>query len=82
MEQSKCHQDPETEYLISCSYLESYNEEIRDLLAVDTKKKLDLKEDPNKGVHVKSLSVEVVGDVAGINAVMEKGFGQRTVGVY
>ncbi len=34
------------------SYLEIYNEEIRDLLGKDTKKKLDLKEHPERGVYV------------------------------
>mmetsp|Transcript_27270 Transcript_27270/g.56059 ORF Transcript_27270/g.56059 Transcript_27270/m.56059 type:complete len:966 (-) Transcript_27270:197-3094(-) len=72
--------DPETEYLIRCSYLEIYNEEIRDLLGDDTKAKLDLKEDPDKGVHVKGLTDKVVGDVKGINDVMDAGFSNRTVG--
>ena len=39
-------------YLVMASYLEIYNEEIRDLLGSDVKKKLDLKEHPDKGVYV------------------------------
>ena len=39
-------------YLVLASYLEIYNEEIRDLLGEDVKKKLDLKEHPDKGVYV------------------------------
>ena len=39
-------------YLVLASYLEIYNEEIRDLLGTDAKKKLDLKEHPDKGVYV------------------------------
>ena len=39
-------------YLVHASYLEIYNEEIRDLLSKDVKKKLDLKEHPDKGVYV------------------------------
>ena len=39
-------------YLVHAAYLEIYNEEIRDLLGNDTKKKLDLKEHPDKGVYV------------------------------
>ena len=39
-------------YLVHASYLEIYNEEIRDLLGTDAKKKLDLKEHPDKGVYV------------------------------
>lgn len=39
-------------YLVLASYLEIYNEEIRDLLGNDTKKRLDLKENPDTGVYV------------------------------
>ena len=44
-------------YLVHASYLEIYNEEIRDLLGDDIKKKLDLKEHPERGVYVKVISV-------------------------
>lgn len=33
-------------FLVRCSYVEIYNEEIRDLLGNDPDKKLDLKENP------------------------------------
>ena len=39
-------------FLVFASYLEIYNEQIRDLLSEDTKKKLELKEHPDKGVYV------------------------------
>lgn len=39
-------------FLIHASYLEIYNEEIRDLLGKDVKAKLELKEHPEKGVYV------------------------------
>ena len=39
------------EFLVRCSYLEIYNEEIRDLLSKDPKAKCELKEDPSKGVY-------------------------------
>jgi hypothetical protein len=39
-------------FLVHASYLEIYNEEIRDLLGKDCKKKLDLKEHPDKGVYI------------------------------
>lgn len=47
-----------------------YNEEVRDLLAVggagDKRDKLELKEDPNKGVYVKVCTVHShLGRVAG-----------------
>ena len=39
-------------YLVHASYLEIYNEEIRDLLGSDCKRKLELKENPERGVYV------------------------------
>jgi len=42
-------------YLVHASYLEIYNEEIRDLLGKDVKHKLDLKEHPDKGVYVQGM---------------------------
>lgn len=39
-------------YLVHASYLEIYNEEIRDLLSSDIKQKLELKERPDGGVFV------------------------------
>ena len=68
------------EFLVRCSYLEIYNEEIRDLLGDDPKARCELKEDPNKGVYVKGLSNVVVNDEATINKVMEKGLKHRTTG--
>ena len=46
------------EYLVRCSFLEIYNEEIRDLLGEQEDsngkaKKYVLKEDPQKGIYVK-----------------------------
>ena len=43
-----------SKYLVHASYLEIYNEEIRDLLGKDIKQKLDLKENPDKGIYVQS----------------------------
>ncbi|GMH91959.1 hypothetical protein TL16_g12208 [Triparma laevis f. inornata] len=67
------------EFLVRCSYLEIYNEDIRDLLGKDPNKKLELKEDPNKGVYTKDLTCTVVSDEESINLVMEKGLKERTV---
>ena len=42
-------------FLVRCSYLEIYNEDIRDLIG-NNEKKLELKEDPNRGLFVKDLT--------------------------
>ena len=49
-----------TNFLIQCSYLELYNEEVRDLLAKNNKQKLDIREDPETGFYVQDLSHWVV----------------------
>jgi len=72
--------DTTKQYLIQGAYIEIYNEEVRDLLGSDTKAKLDLKEDPDRGVYVKGLSMHVVKDVQSINTLMEKGNKNRTTG--
>ena len=44
------------QFLVRASYLEIYNEEVRDLLAKDPKNRLDLKENVDSGVYVKDLT--------------------------
>lgn len=66
--------------LVRASYLEIYNEEIRDLLSKDPKQSLDLKENVDSGVYVKSLTAQVVKDAAEIDHVMQTGKKNRSVG--
>lgn len=68
------------EALVRASYLELYNEEIRDLLGADPKAKLELKETPDKGVFVKDLRSVVVDSVEAIDALMTQGNAVRTTG--
>lgn len=65
---------------MQASYLEIYNEEIRDLLGVDTKRKLELKESPDSGVYVCNLSMHIVNDVRSCEKIMEDGWKNRSVG--
>ncbi|XP_032969577.1 kinesin-like protein KIF17 isoform X2 [Rhinolophus ferrumequinum] len=69
-----------TKFLVRASYLEIYNEDVRDLLGADTKQKLELKEHPEKGVHVKGLSMHTVHSVAQCERIMETGWKNRSVG--
>jgi len=68
------------QYLVRASYLEIYQEEIRDLLAKDQKKKLDLKERPDTGIYVKDLQSFVTKSVKEIEHVMNVGNQNRAVG--
>ncbi|KAG1656085.1 Osmotic avoidance abnormal protein 3 [Nymphon striatum] len=69
-----------SKYLVHSSFLEIYNEEIRDLLGKDNKKKLELKEHPEKGVYIPGLSVHAVHNVLECEAIMKKGWSNRSVG--
>ncbi len=61
-------------FLIRCSYLEIYNEEVYDLL-IDNKKnlppvKLEIKENPDKGIFVKDLQQIIVKSIPELEALM------------
>eukprot|EP00879_Flechtneria_rotunda_P017610 GHRR01018460.1.p1 GENE.GHRR01018460.1~~GHRR01018460.1.p1 ORF type:complete len:226 (+),score=37.47 GHRR01018460.1:223-900(+) len=61
----------DTQYLVRASFLEIYNEEIRDLLSKNPKDKLELKEHKDSGVYVKNLNAFVVKSVPEIRNVLE-----------
>lgn len=68
------------QFLVRASFLEIYMEEIRDLLAKDQSRRLELKEKPDSGVYVKDLSSFVTKNVAEIEQVMNVGNQNRSVG--
>ncbi|XP_063957027.1 kinesin-like protein KIF17 isoform X1 [Lytechinus pictus] len=67
-------------YLVRASYLEIYNEEIRDLLGKDAKARLELKEHPDRGVYVKDLTMHIVHNTRECEQIMELGWKNRSVG--
>jgi len=69
----------EKRFLLHCSYLEIYNEAIHDLLDYAEDKKLELKEDPSRGIYVKGLINVVVKSVEDIERTMERGTSNRHV---
>jgi len=56
--------DSSKQFMVRCSYLEIYNEEIRDLLARDPEKHLELREDAEHTVYVKELTTITVKTAA------------------
>ena len=68
------------QYLVRASYLEIYNEQIRDLLSKNPENSLDLKENVDTGVYVKDLSTFVVKNATEIDHVMQAGKKNRSVG--
>jgi len=67
-------------YMVRASFLEIYNEEIRDLLGKDHTKKLDLRETVEKGVYVQGLTQFTVSGVAELETVLSVGNKNRSVG--
>jgi len=70
----------DSRFLVRVSYLEIYNEEVRDLLGKDQKKRLHLKERPDVGVYVKDLSTFVVNNADDMDRIMTIGHKNRSVG--
>ena len=71
---------PGKQFLVRASYIEIYNEEVRDLTSDNPKLRCELKEDKDKGVYIKGLNNVEVKDEAELEAVMTKGNSNRTVG--
>lgn len=67
-------------FLIRCSYLEIYNENVRDLLGKNIDAKLDIKEHPDKGVYVMGLTTCIVKTITEIEKFMDHGNSLRMVG--
>jgi hypothetical protein len=67
---------PNREFLLRVSYIEIYNENIRDLLAGDNKT-LKIREDLERGVFVDELKEEIVVSAAQVLQLMEMGEGRK-----
>ena len=66
-------------FLVRCSFVEIYNEEVRDLL-VTKSTKLDIREDPKKGTFVKDLTYVTLKDTQDIQKCLDRGNKNRHVG--
>eukprot|EP00927_Polykrikos_kofoidii_P082092 TRINITY_DN8067_c0_g1_i1.p1 TRINITY_DN8067_c0_g1~~TRINITY_DN8067_c0_g1_i1.p1 ORF type:complete len:829 (-),score=268.13 TRINITY_DN8067_c0_g1_i1:193-2679(-) len=66
-------------YLVRGSFLEIYNEEIRDLLSRNPKERCELKDSATSGVYVKDLSAFVVKTKEEMEQVLEAGLNNRSV---
>lgn len=75
---SKCQGNQK--FLVRVSYMEIYNEEVRDLLGKELNKSLEVKERTDIGVFVKDLSGFVVNNAADLENIMKLGNRNRAVG--
>ena len=75
----KIGQDNTGTYLVKMSYLEIYNEQVKDLL-VDNLNPLIIMEDPIKGIMVPGLSEYVISDPKTLMSHIMKGNQRRAIG--
>mmetsp|Transcript_59860 Transcript_59860/g.147054 ORF Transcript_59860/g.147054 Transcript_59860/m.147054 type:complete len:2082 (-) Transcript_59860:233-6478(-) len=74
---SQIQQEQDRMFLVRVSFLEIYNEEVRDLLSSDTSQTLQIREDPRRGVFVQSVE-EVVTDFETLLGILIRGDKSRT----
>ncbi|KAG6011138.1 hypothetical protein E4U54_008270 [Claviceps lovelessii] len=72
-------QDKTTKCTVEVSYLEIYNERVRDLLNPTTKGNLKVREHPSTGPYVEDLAKLVVGSFQEVENLMDEGNKARTV---
>ncbi|PNS18184.1 Kinesin-like protein unc-104 [Sphaceloma murrayae] len=72
-------QDPNLTCTVEVSYLEIYNERVRDLLNPSTKGNLKVREHPSTGPYVEDLAKLVVRSFSEIENLMDEGNKARTV---
>ena len=75
----KIQSDGVTKCTVEVSYLEIYNERVRDLLNPSTKGNLRVREHPSTGPYVEDLAKLVVGGFQEIEHLMDEGNKARTV---
>ena len=67
-----------TKYRVEVSYLEIYNERVKDLLQKNSTHNLKVREHPTQGPYVQDLSKHLVGEYLEILRLMEQGNNLRT----
>lgn len=63
----------EESFVVTVTYLEIYNEEVRDLLSIDPNKKLAIRERCDVGVYVKDLMGFTVDSIESITELLNRG---------
>lgn len=70
---------PGVQFLVRASFLELYNEEVRDLLSKNFKK-LEIREKVGSGIYVKDLSSFMIQDAMELREKLQMGRDNRAVG--
>eukprot|EP00916_Digyalum_oweni_P016408 GHVL01026920.1.p1 GENE.GHVL01026920.1~~GHVL01026920.1.p1 ORF type:complete len:558 (-),score=97.99 GHVL01026920.1:218-1846(-) len=69
-----------SEFVLKCSFLELYREELRDLLSTNVRAKLKIKESPKKGIYVDGLTEHCVASEEDAAELLYMGENMRSVG--
>mmetsp|Transcript_41090 Transcript_41090/g.53900 ORF Transcript_41090/g.53900 Transcript_41090/m.53900 type:complete len:196 (-) Transcript_41090:331-918(-) len=81
IEENRQESDKETKYLVQCSYLEIYKEDVFDLLTEKKRgapaQKLDVREDANRNFYVKDLKWVMVNSIEEMEKAMNFGNNNR-----
>ena len=72
-ERIKRNNDPAVTYHVEVTYIEIYNEKVRDLLNPKNKGNLKVREHPSLGPYVEDLSKAVVHSFNDVNQLMDDG---------
>lgn len=67
-------------FLVGCSMIEIYNDDIYDLLSKDSKQKIQINEHPEKGFYIRGLKKYIASGVKEMYRVLKVGNHKRTVG--
>lgn len=73
-------QHPKKEFLLRASYLEIYNEQLKDLLAPETAGQVKIRQDERKRFFVSPLREEVVTTEAHVEQLLQRGESNRHTG--
>lgn len=71
-------QEEDYEFQVSASYVEIYNENIKDLLNFRSSKILHLRDDPEKGLVIANVKSEVVNNISDLMSLLREGNSNRT----
>ncbi|KAK4871761.1 hypothetical protein RN001_015885 [Aquatica leii] len=72
-----CRASGERFFVVTVTYLEIYNEDVRDLLSSNPNIKLEVRERPDVGVYVKDLMGFTVDSIESISELMNRGNANR-----
>lgn len=67
------------QFMVTVTYVEIYNDELRDLLTKEQKETLKIREDPQNGVQIKGVCVHKVQCLDDLNALLNFGKKNRKV---